>query len=72
MTREQYIANMRPEEYIGKHEKKNYKVWRVLGPAGPAETITVYGLDAVKAAVQGCWDWEVKDMYGNIIRSEQL
>lgn len=68
MTYEKY----KETHYVGKYEKKKYKVWRVLGPAGPSETITVYGLDAAKTAVQGCWDWEVKDMQGNIIRSDQL
>ena len=33
MTKQDYDAKV----YIGKHEKHEYRVWRVLGPAGPEE-----------------------------------
>ena len=45
--------------YVGKHEKKFYYVWRVLGPAGPEEKLVVYGFDAAQESVKGCWDWEI-------------
>ena len=54
--------------YVGKHEKRKYVVWRVLGPAGPTDTLTVLGLDAVKEAISGCWDWEVTDPNGKEVR----
>lgn len=47
--------------YQGKHEKRWYMVWRVLGPAGPEEKIKVYGREAARQAVIGCWDWVVRD-----------
>ena len=50
--------------YKGKHEPRQYTVWRVLGPAGPEERLTVTGLPAVRAAVLGCWDWEVHNDKG--------
>lgn len=55
MDRETYEKT----HYVGKHEQKDYNVWRVLGPAGPEERFTVHGLAAAKEAVKGCWDWEV-------------
>ena len=57
MTKEEYAKS---HIYKGKHEAKRYIIWRVLGPAGPAEYITVTGLNAAKEAVKGCWDWEIK------------
>lgn len=45
--------------YTPKHEKQLYNVWRVLGPAGPAELILVYGIEEARQSVVGCWDWEV-------------
>lgn len=47
--------------YKGKHEKRWYTVWRVLGPGGPEETIQVFGRDEAIKATLGCWDWCVKD-----------
>ena len=53
---------MSEETYRAKHEKRWYSVWRVLGPAGPEETIQVYGRDEAREAVKGCWDWCVRDL----------
>ena len=50
--------------YIGKHAKKMYKVYRVLGPAGPEEILEAYGLDEVRQLISGCWDWEVVTLDG--------
>lgn len=58
MDRSKYVS----EVYKGKHEPHNYKVWRVLGPGGPEETVYVVGKQAAKAAVNGCWDYEVTNM----------
>lgn len=66
MTTEKY--HEMHDEYVGKHEKKLYTVWRVLGPAGPQEQFDVLGLDEAIQATIGCWDWEVKDkVTGRII-----
>jgi len=54
-------------DYVGKHEKKWYNVYRVLGPTGPEERFPVLGLDEAKEAAIGCWDWEVTDTNGNVI-----
>lgn len=54
--------------YEPKHGMKLYYVWRVLGPAGPQETICVYGIDNVKQAILGCWDWEVSTADGKVVR----
>ena len=56
MTKEQYVES---HIYVGKHEPKNYIVYRVLGPAGPEDYQFITGLDNVKEAIKGCWDWEV-------------
>ena len=45
--------------YVGKHEKKWYLVWRVLGPAGPVEETYVFGRQEAEALCMGCWDWEI-------------
>lgn len=58
--------------YTGKHEKKHYNVWRVLGPAGPEETFTVYGIEEAGKAILGCWDWEVTAMNGNTVEDSVL
>lgn len=72
MTREQYIANIRPDEYIGKHELKNYNIWRVQGPAGPQERFSVCGLEKAAEYTLGCWDYSVTDMNGKDIPMETL
>lgn len=56
------------EEYKPKHAKQWYNVWRVLGPAGPEERIPVLGIEEAKKAVLGCWDWEVTDTKGELVR----
>ncbi len=48
-------------EYIGKHEKRMYKVWRVLSAAGPEETIYISGLKEAREAILGCWDWTITE-----------
>ena len=60
MTREEYNSKV----YVGKHEPKQYFVWRVLGPAGPEQRFTVTGLKAAREAIYGCWDAEVTDING--------
>lgn len=67
MTKETYLES-HDLPYIGKHAKKWYDVWRVLGPAGPEETISVYGLDEAKKAVEGCWDYEITRYDGKVIK----
>lgn len=57
MTKEKYKDT---HIYVGKHEPKDYVVWRVLGPAGPEEYFVVTGFDNAKQAIIGCWDWEIK------------
>jgi len=64
MTKQDYDAKV----YIGKHEKHEYRVWRVLGPAGPEEVITVHGKEELSKAITGMWDYEVAD----ITAGEQL
>ena len=58
MTKEDYVSKV----YVGKHEKHKYKVWRVLGPAGPEEDIIVYGKEELKEAITGTWDYEAIDL----------
>lgn len=65
MTREQYMKHLRPDEYVGKHEKKAYNIWRVTGPSGPQERFSVTGIEKAAECVSGCWDWEVTDMNNN-------
>jgi len=68
MTKETYDKYNK----VGKHEKQWYSVWRVLCPGGPEETVKVYGLDAALRAVIGCWNWQVKDMNGNIVPDKKI
>lgn len=58
MTREKY-NNYCSNVYRGKHEQKDYLVYRVLSAGGPEQRIQVQGFDNAKAAIAGCWDWEV-------------
>ena len=58
MTKQDYDAKV----YIGKHEKHEYRVWRVHGPAGPQEIVTVHGKKELKEATKGMWDYEVADI----------
>ena len=66
MTKETWDKYNTPE-YFGKHEKKHYKVWRVLSTIGPEETIETYGLEETREAVKGCWDYKVTDSNGKVI-----
>ena len=60
MQNEYNKFHFRPgKEYAGKHEKKWYNVYRVVGPAGPEEQFQVYGIDEARKTVQGCWDYEI-------------
>ena len=59
MTKDSYNKYHSRPQYVGRHEKKWYNVWRVLGPAGPEERFPVYGLDEAREAIKGCWDYEV-------------
>ena len=65
MTKETYDKHHK--EYIGKHEKKLYNIWRVLGPAGPQESFCVYGIGRAREAVKGCWDYEVTTIDGKVV-----
>lgn len=49
-------------DYVGKHAKKWYRVWRVLGPGGPQEEINIFGKQEAEALCEGCWDWEIEPM----------
>lgn len=60
------------ERKPGRHEKKQYNVWRVLGPAGPVETFSVYGIQAAAEAIYGTWDFEVTDPAGNNVPTHLL
>lgn len=57
MTQEKYREIN--ELYKPRHLKQPYKVWRVVGPAGPVQEFTVYGIDEARFAIQGCHDWRV-------------
>lgn len=57
-----------PDAYVGKHTKQWYNVWRALGPAGPEEHFQVYGREEAKEAVRGCWDYEITNLKGEIIK----
>ncbi len=46
--------------YAARHAKKWYRVWRVLGPAGPVRTEFVLGRQEAEALCKGCWDWEIE------------
>ena len=75
MTREEYRKLMEfihNDAYKGKHEMKTYTVWRVLGPAGPEQTLYVDGLNQAREAVRGCWDWVVTDPEGVEITSKVI
>ena len=68
MTAEGYLRKKHEDkEYKGKHTAKLYSVWRVVGPAGPQERFDIMGFDNAKKAVDGCWDYEVKDMQGRVV-----
>ena len=47
-------------DYVGKHAKKWYRVWRVLGPAGPQEETFIFGRQEAEELCVGCWDWEIE------------
>lgn len=57
MTKEKYVETH--GLYKGKHFKKEYRIWRVLGPAGPVQEFNVIGLDEAKRAVLRCWDYTI-------------
>lgn len=58
MTQEKY----QEVTYKGKHEKKPYKVWRVLSAVGPEQTLIIVGRQEAINMVSGCWDWSVTDI----------
>ena len=72
MTKETWDRLHHPTEYVGKHAPKWYNVWRVLGPAGPQQEFLAYGLEEVKKAVKGCWDYEVTTTDGQLIDERLL
>lgn len=73
MSKEEYAHTHLNKEYVGKHAPKQYQVWRVLGPAGPEETIYVEGLKKANELTMGCWDWEVRNSEtGEYIKDEVL
>lgn len=71
MTKEMY-DKYNPDSYVGKHEKKTYTVWRAIGPARPAETFVVEGLDKVRELVDGCYSWDVTDIDGNPVQTRTI
>ena len=64
MTKQEYDANV----YIGKHEPHKYQVYRRREPLGDNETVIVIGKAAVKAAINGCWDVLITDLYTGEIK----
>lgn len=46
--------------YAARHAKRWYRVWRVLGPAGPVRTEFILGRQEAEARCRGCWDWEIE------------
>ena len=46
--------------YAARHAKRWYRVWRVLGPAGPVRTEFILGRQEAEALCRGCWDWEIE------------
>ena len=67
MTQEKYRA-LNGLDKPGKHEKQWYKVWRVLTSIGPVETLDVYGRQEAYKAVENCWDYEIVNSKGEIIK----
>jgi len=45
--------------YKGKHEPQEYGIYVVAGPAGGEYKFTVTGMEEVRKAIVGAWDWEV-------------
>ena len=58
MTKGDYVSNV----YIGKHEKHKYhvSVWKQNNQA--VELHVVYGTEALKELLSGCYDWQVNDI----------
>ena len=54
--------------YVPKHAAQWYNVWRVLGPAGPQESMQAYGLEEVRYLISGCHDYEVTTLDGKEVR----
>ena len=52
---------------MGKHCKKLYHVWVVLGPAGPAQEYDIWGLEEAKQSVQGAWDYEITRVLDGVL-----
>ena len=63
MTKETYDKYNK----VGKHEKKWYSVWRVLGPGGPEDAMSVYGLENAAKYTSGCWDYTVRRPDGTFV-----
>ena len=57
MTKEKYIEMH--GLYQGKHFKKEYHVWRMIGPSGPVQEFNLIGLDEAKQAVNWCWKYRI-------------
>ena len=73
MTTETYDRHFRNRnDYIGKHEKKQYYVWIVESAIGPERRFSVYGLDKAAEATAGCWDWEVRDQNNCLVHDRIL
>ena len=60
------------DSYKGKHEQHEYTVWRVLGPAGPTETVKVKGKEELREALIGTWDAEIRDEKGYELSQQAL
>lgn len=58
MTQSEY-RDLKGIKYKGKHCKKTYHVWKVLGPAGPLQEYDILGLDEARKSVEGAWDAEI-------------
>ncbi|MBP5565054.1 MAG: hypothetical protein J6X45_04970 [Lachnospiraceae bacterium] len=56
------------EVYEGRHAKKWYNVRRVFVPNGPEERIVVLGLEDARLAVLGCWEYQITDTKGEVVR----
>ena len=62
MTRDEYLSVSGLLKYTGRHEQRDYRVWRVLGPAGPVQEFNVHGIQAAADAIVGGYDYEVTNL----------
>lgn len=49
-------------EYVGKHSKKTYKVWRMIYPTGPIVVSEVQGYDKVLELCSNCYYYEISEV----------